>query len=155
MKTDYKPITPRRFFYNGDRNIENGGYFYSIDTLKWGYVEAVQVTPCSDASGPDNQFWIERITINIPTDPDKIESALDTCGYDLTDLNFPDAWHRTHMLIEACVTSGLYDRESIECIQIGKSDPLHGGRGDPIPVDKVLRGNTSLRRYARRLCSTI
>lgn len=147
MKTDYKPIKRRRFFYNGDINIKHGGYFYCIDTLKWDYVDAVRVTPCSDAGGPDNMFWVERLMIHIQRDEARLRSILETSGYEGEEIT--DA-----LLVEAHIADGSHvEVDTSECIRIGPRDPLFNGR-EEFAATHNLRGNTSLRRYARSLCST-
>ena len=134
-----------RMYYNGDVNIEHGGYFYNLENIEWGYAECVRVTPCSDAGAPDNCYWIELLTVNIPDKADKIKSALDSYGYDVEDLKLPDAWHKTHMLIEASIAHGTCDRELLVCVQVGPKSEY----GEPIEADYVLRSNASLRNHAR------
>lgn len=136
-----------KLYYNGDINIEHGGYFYNLDNVKWGYVDVVRVTPCSDVGAPDNQFWVDRLVVNLKTDPVKLQEVLDTCGYTMEEAN-----DNIHMLVDAHVASGAYDQDFSECVQIGaKPDPFHDGRWDNVPVDKVLRGNTSLRNYTMNI----
>lgn len=69
----------KRIFYSGDRNIENGGYFYNLSTWQWDYVEAVRVTPCPDMDGPDNLFYVEKLTLNIRKG-DALKSVLACSG---------------------------------------------------------------------------
>lgn len=51
----------RHWHYNGDVNIEHGGFFYDLSTFEQGYVDVVRVVPCSDAGGPDNYFWLQKL----------------------------------------------------------------------------------------------
>lgn len=143
----------RRFFYNGDINIEHGGYFYALDTWKWGYVDVVRVTPCSDVGGPDNVFWIETLTVNIP-EGEKLKSALETCGWlsgkQGTEYNEMTLAQRRHVIVDACVSYGHYDQHSSEMIRIGPPDPFHRRSNDPEwDAPKKYRANTSLERLAR------
>jgi hypothetical protein len=58
-------IKRKVWHYSGDVDIAYGGMFYSMDDIAQGYANAVRVTPCADAGGPDNMWWVERITINV------------------------------------------------------------------------------------------
>jgi hypothetical protein len=138
-----------RKFYSGDLNIEHGGFFYTLDNFDRGYVDAVRVTPCSDAGGPDNVFWIECLSVLIPeqtppkplpgltqeqtdahhelhgTKPEmgKFEYAMAGIGYDSEDMW--DQWRkftaaqRRHILVYACESYGLYDLHESETVQVG------------------------------------
>ncbi len=152
----YRAIKRPFWHYTGDKSIEHGGTFYNLDNWRWGYVVAWRVTPCTDAGGPDNLFWIEELTVNIDTKGQKLEAALKCCGW-LDDLQSeeykkmtPD--RRRHVIFEAFLSYGAYDIESTETVQIGKRSPFfnYESRGFDMPKDiKQLRGNTSLRNYVR------
>lgn len=146
-----------RLHYSGDRNIEYGGVFYSLKTWKWGYVNAVRVTPCSDAGGPDNCFWVERLTVNIRTMAPELDNILNTCGYSLQgfkDQKLTRAQIR-HLMVDAHIAYGAYDIDSSMTVKHGKdSDPYRrpgwDAEGFKNPdVTLTLRGNASLRRYVR------
>jgi hypothetical protein len=166
----------------------NGGMFYDLSTFDEGYVDAVQVQPCSDAGGPDNCWWIERINVTIyegwepfqgvgatvaerkahrvlhdMPDAERIENALRCCGWEenLADWDKLTRTQRRHVIVDACVSYGHYDPQDLngpgsEMVSIGKPDvqPRHEREGKWVP-DKVLRGNASLRRYAREKCETM
>ena len=133
--------------YFGDVNIEHGGVFYTLKDYRDGYVSAVRVTPCSDAGGPDNCFWVDRLTVNL--DPSERTEAL-AC-INMT----PDVWRklrptqRRHVWIDAALAYGFYDQEYSEMIRIGKPDPFWRDNGDRYEPSKVLRAGSSLERYAR------
>jgi len=137
-----------KLFYSGDINIEYGGVFYSLKDWQWGYVNAVRVTPCSDAGGPDNCFWVDRLTVNI-REGDKLADILRTMGWSADEM--PKGAKRRHMLVDAHVGYGAYDQESSTMVRIGKPDPFYSGREGRFDPDIILRGNTSLRRYVRNI----
>lgn len=124
----------KRVYYSGDVNLEYGGVFYSLANAQYGYASAVRVTPLSDAGGPDNQFWIEPLTINFKRDALQTKSMLACIG--LENEPAPNA----HVLIDAALAYGFYDQEAVETVQIGAASGLPA-------VDTVLRANASLRRY--------
>jgi hypothetical protein len=149
--------------YMGDINLEHGGAFFRLDSRNWdeyGYGEAVRVTPCSDAGGQDNAYWIEDITI-IKPEPKELPGILS--GYSWTidpeDGSIIDcsgriiAKARTAAfrlaIAEACTSYGRYDINRSETIQIGKDSPFYDGR-EPVRPDRILRANTSLERFVRR-----
>jgi hypothetical protein len=135
-------MSKARIFYMGDRNIENGGYFYTLENMKWGYADVVRVTPCSDAGAADNCYWVESLTVNIREKPEELKRVLDTCG--ITEL--PKTAARKHMLIDAHIAYGAYDTNKSEVVQVGAKQSEFG---EPIHANKVIRGNASLYRYAR------
>lgn len=144
----------KRFYYVGDVNIEHGGYFVhqSDDGRRHGYADVVRVTPCSDAGGPNNCFWVETLTVNIrDRRSDDYRRALDCIGCDLSEL--PTRAARRRAVIDAHIAYGFYDITQSECVQIGRVQDEC--REDSVTPDTVLRGNASLERYARRICSEV
>ena len=138
----------QRFFYSGDRSIENGGFFYSLANWHYDYADAVRVTPCSDAGGPTNQFWVETLTANIP-DGNDLQRTLDCIGMD----ELPKGAARRHAIIDALIAYGTYDITSSEVVQIGTKPDEYGSREfDPVHANTVLRANASLERYVRAKC---
>lgn len=133
-----------RLFYSGDVNIENGGYFYSLKNWQFGYVDAVRVTPCSDANAADNCYWVDMVTINL-REGVELERALLCIGQSIADL--PKNACKRHIIIDACLAYGYYDVVPM-VVQIGSKQSEYG---EPIRVEKMLRGNVSLYRYARSL----
>lgn len=128
-----------KIYYSGDINIEHGGVLYTLENMKYGYAEAVRVTPCSDAGMSDNVYWVEQLTINIQTDPAKLESILEPGGYGTETIN-------DHHLVDAHLTWGSYDKDGAKTVQLGKRQ---SGFGEVVRnVDVILRANASLRTYA-------
>ena len=140
-----------RIFYSGDVSIEHGGFFYDLSSWDCGYVSATRVTPCSDAGGPDNQFWVENLTVNL-REGAALDDVLQCCG--MTRETLPKGAARRHAIVECHIAYGAYDVEQNEVVQVGaKPDPISAGRPgfDPVRVNVVLRANASLRKYVRRV----
>jgi hypothetical protein len=129
--------------YCGDINIEHGGYFWREDGAD-DYVLCVRVTPCSDAGGPDNMFWIEHGSIYLPDDAEKRKRALDCCGW------IDDAATTTRaQLVDAFLAYYGSDTDAQTVVRVG---PKQDGRrewNDETQPDKVLRSNASLENYVR------
>lgn len=138
-----------RWVYQGDVNLEQGGVFFRIEPKEFDnhhYCDAVRVTPCSDAGGPDNVWWVEALTIVIPDDQKRLAGILDTCGYTLDGLKEMKPSARRQMIADACIVYGSYDSTDTETVQIG---PDEESRETMEPTDK-LRSNASLDRYVRK-----
>lgn len=131
--------------YNGDVNICEGGYYWREDDAQ-DYVLAVQVTPCSDAGGPANMFWIEAGSIYLG-DIERQNSALDCIGVEpdnATRADYVEAV-KAYYGIEPDCYMGRY------VVQLGKHiEECGSGWGSDISADIVLHGNASLRRYIER-----
>lgn len=134
--------------YSGDVNIEHGGYFYSLKDWRNGFISVVLVTPCSEASGPDNCFWVQRLTVNL--DPERRQSALDCIGVNAEEFGKMARAQRRHVWIDASIAYGHYDQDHSEIIRIGKPDPFYNGREDGFSPSVVLRAGSSLYNYAKR-----
>lgn len=132
----------KRWHYIGDRNLENGGAF--IRAGDWhDYCDAVQVTPCSDAGGPDNWYWIERGSVYLGN-AQHVQSALECC--DVAD-NAPQ-WLQGHAVLQYM---GM-DADSRVIVQIGKvAGDVSPGWDTDTQCDIVLHGNTNLRRYVEAM----
>jgi hypothetical protein len=139
----------RKLFYSGDVNCKYGGFFYCLTNWQYDYADALRIQPCSDAGGPDNLFWLERLTVNIPKDDAKRNAALDCCGSRAEYDKLTEAQKR-HALIDACIAYGYYDVDSTSVIQVGATMEKPRPEFGPITVDVMLRGNASLYLYARR-----
>lgn len=123
--------------YSGDINLEYGGFFWRTDEFCTYYVEAIEVTPCSDAGGPDNKFHITTGTIYMPDDE---PAPLDIIGVDPADATLRDkveAWRAYHGI----------ETDSQTVVRIGKDEESDGWNPEP---DTILRGNASLARYVVR-----
>jgi hypothetical protein len=146
---------PRKHWhYFGDVNIECGGYFYDMSNWKWGYVEAWRVVPCSDAGGPDNEFWIESLTVNIPKAKDAWAALAKVSNEDVDLYRTSSPRMRKHVLVNALICYGSYDMGKSTRIRIGKKQSLPGwscgwGDGD---LHK-LHGRTTLANYIKRVLS--
>ena len=143
-----------QWFYNGDINLQCGGFFYRLGNWQHGYVDCVRVTPCSDAGAQSNAFWIEALTVIIPADDEAIKDVLSICGYHPDELTGVE---RKHRIVDACMAYGRYDPANCfplhhsETVQIGKIDPYFDSRqNDPVIQTVTLRANASLERYVRR-----
>jgi len=141
-------ITPV-FKYFGDIDIQNGGYFFNTSNARYGYVDAYRVTPCSDAGGPDNEFWVEALTVTLPDDAAGIKRVLDGSGWLPDDLPKAKA-ARLAMLTDACIAYGEYDVGTSEHVRIGKQEkcPSMWEASEP---HKILRAGSSLRNYVRNV----
>lgn len=139
-----------RVFYNGDVNPEYGGLFYTLETVKLGYVDIVRITPCSDAGGPDNCFWIDVLNVNIERCQDDIDKATSDCGW-TDEYRSSSKAQKTHMTIVACVAAGFYDCDDCDrtMVRIGKPDEYYNGVGEFNP-DCVFRAGTRIGNLARR-----
>lgn len=167
--------------YLGDINIEHGGMFYNLATFEDGHVECWRLQPCSDAGGPDNVYWIEKLSVIIhePLDnvfagvgdtlaqrsahrelhhlphAERVESALRCVGYDspdmLADWDKRTTAERRHIVVYACVSYGHYDQDSSELISVGRRDSYVTREGSFTPAT-ILRSNVNLRRYVRGRC---
>ena len=138
----------KRYTYRGDGNPECGGYLVNTSGAQWGYAEVTRITPCSDAGGPDNCFWVENLTVNL-REGAALDSVLSTCGQDVESLPKQPA-QRLAVVIDCHVAYGAYDKESGALVRIGKPDPFHrDSEAREWQPEVQLRGNASILRYAR------
>lgn len=145
--------------YNGDVDLTQGGYFASTgpDERRYGYSSVVRVTPCSDAGGPDNCFWIETLTVNLPTTKPEINQVLHHLDLNTDKLAIYTPAARRAILIDACIAYGKYDPDDLfsmglpqrQMVRIGPADPYWSGTDDFTP-DLVLRANWKLRNWVRQ-----
>lgn len=143
-------MTIKRWNYSGDMNICEGGFYWQESGFD-DHVYAVGITPCSDAGGPSNLFWITKGSIYLGDKARQIY-ALDCIGVDpenATRFDYVEA-----MRAYAGIEPDSYGGQSV--VQIGKLDPddwngRYSYRGFALPEpDYILRGNASLRRFIRR-----
>ena len=154
--------------YSGDIKLESGGMFFK--PLQDGMIEAVIVTPVSDAGGPDNKFLIESGSLHAGEEPDAWQESLDVCGYSVTHTPGADGgyWsivdgmgaahsvktrHGMALLADAVRGCKGIDGPMREVVQIGADDPLwgdnRGGAWNPDP-DTTLRGNAKIANYVAK-----
>ena len=130
--------------YFGDVNLEYGGLFWQWDGGP-DYVNAIDVTPCGDAGGPDNLFHIAKGSIYLPLDVDRRNSALNCIGYSARPAPLcvlVDAFHAYHG-----IDGDVYNAETI--VRVGKPEECSASGWAPKP-DVVLRRNASLKKYVER-----
>lgn len=141
-----------RYFYIGDVNIEHGGTFYSFENWKYDFVDFVRCQPCNDAGGPENEWWIEVGTVNLPdADSAHFGQALGCSGCSESDYRILTRSQRRHFLFSACLSYGLYDVTSTRRIRIGKEPESHPRYWDEREPDDIYRGNASLMRIVRKV----
>lgn len=142
--------TAAQWKYTGDVNIEYGGTFYSVSDIQWGYCNAVRVQPLSDAGGPDNQYSIERITINIPETRKSTEECIQEPKLlAIFDSIETPADVRQAILIESALSYGHYEIDSTENIQVGKRCEYTGHKDGHSHIDKFLRESCDLANYVK------
>lgn len=73
-------MTTREWHFSGDVNLAYGGAFIHLDTFRNGYCDAVVVTDLDGACGFVGAVMIEHVTVNGTDDPDRIRSAVKSCG---------------------------------------------------------------------------
>ena len=134
----------KRWHYIGDVNLEHGGAF--IREGDWpDYCDAVQVTPCSDAGGPDNWYWIESGTIYLGN-PQHVQSALECCD---ESADAPQ-WRIGYAVLSYMGMNEYQPGRTIVQIGAKRGDCDSWRWDDEIEPDIVLRSNVSLRRFVRR-----
>jgi hypothetical protein len=138
-----------KWVYRGDINIKYGGVFI-LDEGDEDFVSIVEVTPCSDAGGPNNLFWITKGSLYMPTDENRRKAALETVGWYDED---GTEEHKRMCLIDGFLAYHGIDRDTEVVVQVGKRDPFfdydHGGFSMP-EVDYQLHGNVNLRKWVER-----
>lgn len=153
----------KRWHYFGDVRLTEGGFYWREDGAD-DYVCAVDVTPCSNAGGPSNLFHIEAGSIFLPVnDPDRLNAALDCCGWQLTEsgnllagdgaeiLHGTPTWRA--FVVAACKAYHGIDRDTWNgstVVQIGRDEGCFIREGWSPNPDVILRGNAKLANYVRR-----
>lgn len=58
-----------KWMYDGDMNVENGGSYYNLDSLKWGYVDVISVEPAAwlEAKDTNNIYYVSTKSIAMHT----------------------------------------------------------------------------------------
>ena len=138
-----------KWYYRGDINPEYGGVWYRLDNVQYGFADCVRITPCSDAGLPNNQFWVEILTVSLPDDDKMLRTVLDVCGRTVNDL--PEDDSRWPQIIDACMEYGEYYTNHQVIIQIGsKVCAYYHGREPPLPPDVTLRSDAHIENYVKR-----
>lgn len=135
-----------RWQYEGDIDCRHGGLWWR-DPDAPDYVDAVQVTPCSNGGGPDNLFHIETGIIYLPVESEERAHALAMIGVVPKDATLGDLVHAFNCYYG--IERDAYSK-GVHVVQIGaKPDGGSYAGWHPMP-DTILRGNASLRRFVRR-----
>lgn len=147
----------KRWNYSGDINLTYGGLFWREDGAK-DYVNAIRVTPCSDAGGATNVYIVEQGSVYMPQDVNEIKHAIACCGYKLDKRGalidglgnrligkakralMVDAWHAYHG-----IERDTYNGETV--IRIGSKEDCDGWNPEP---DSIYRAGTRLKNIVRR-----
>ena len=148
----------KRWKYQGDVNLQNGGTFYDFSEWKYGYVPAVEVIDLDSAAGFDGAVLIEPMSINVEHSQEELQRALDVIGAkflpngDIDDngriIKRRTAAHR-FCIAYACQSYGHRDveNEHSEILQLDRDAPM---AKDGWEAHKRLRANASLENYVRR-----
>lgn len=133
----------KRWFYNGDVNIENGGWFYQ-ESGHPDHVYAVEVIDSSSGLHmADNEFLISKGTIFIGDDIAVHKAALACCGH-------ADGEKVTrHELIYAMNAYRGIEDVDYSYVRVGKVDKYSRYQLDDDKIDYQLRGNASLRKFVK------
>lgn len=144
-------MSNRKWHYSGDINIEHGGVFYTLENLKYGFFDAVSVQPCSDAGAQGNAWWITCGSVYVPTDNDKMLSALAS----VLDSNKRESeslhWLLTdecyaHILFQACFSYSGIEKDFDEVVQIGPKEDCR----DYVEPTIQLKAGASLKHYVTK-----
>lgn len=138
--------------YQGDVSLRHGGYYFSVgkEETKYGYSSVVRVTPCSDAGGPDNLFWVETLLVNIPSVEERAKNKmLDYVDMNEEKLKSMTPAQRFAELVYACMVYGCYGQDSNKTVQIGPKDEFYNGTSQ-IKPDVKLRYGSSLRNWVKK-----
>ena len=139
--------------YHGDLNPEHGGYFYTLKDGANGFAAVVRITPCSDAGLAENEFWIERLTVNFPDNESEETEVLSVIGVTLAEVETKrdtDEYYST--IINACLAYGKYDKaEPDEVVRIGKRDEFARECMKDSDITVRLPHNALIGNYARKI----
>lgn len=142
-----------KWHYSGEVSLENGGYFYDKSNIQYGYVDVVRVQPCSDAGGPDNEWWVEQLTVNLPETDKALGIILRVCGWTVDEVSGKTKPEREAMVIDACIAYGAYDIDRSAVYRIGPKQDGKPFRWDGHNENSVtqFRGNASLRIQVKKV----
>lgn len=135
----------------GDRDYEAGGAWIR-PVPEHGYADAVRITPCSDAGGPDNLFWVEVLTIFGMDEAEKREKVIKSVGWEIPDNHY--AWANEFMQCGYADPGNCYPSSSSETVQVGKKrDTYCRDMMDEVKTTVTLRSDACIGRYARKLAA--
>lgn len=142
-----------RWTYLGDVDPQNGGMLIRV-CPEHGYADVARITPCADAGGPSNMFWIEALTVVGLDNPLRRENAARACSWNVSPT--PRTMREWVKLAEMFVSYGYYDpanchpKRHTETVQVGPDDPFYDfARGERIAATVRLRSNANIMRYLR------
>jgi hypothetical protein len=149
------------WYYGGDGFVDAGGKWISLDGFKYDYATVVRVTPCEDAGGPENEYWIDQLCVNIPEEGgEKWNAMVRSCNaeemLDNTEEPCLDDEDRQLIIVECCVMYGYYDTEWTRLLRIGKEESCrsHEYRNADAAPDIQVRGSSchdvTIRRLVKR-----
>jgi hypothetical protein len=139
--------------YTGDVSPENGGFFYSLANAENGYISAVRIVPCSDVGNADNEFWIERLTVNFPENNADTAQVLAVCGLTMADLEECVRGSEKYwdMLVYSCIAYGRYEQDETDTVRIGKRDECARKCLADADITVRLPHNALIGNYAKKI----
>ena len=131
--------------YNGDMNLECGGYFWQRELSDNDYVNVVEIVPDSYLGGADNVFHIFVGSLYLDVSEEKRKAALECIGYIGTPEDLTVA-----ILVDALMAYSGIETDYKDSIRIGPIDPLT--KNATMPEDEIhqIRGNYKLKNYVKR-----
>lgn len=130
----------KTWYYQGDVNLENGGTFYCLDEVRWGYAEAVSVMCCKEGGAQSNCWWISENVINMDCSTATIGNILKWAGVESEN---PTVLEKVIAMHEY----GRYEQQTGVVVQIGPED---FDCRDPVTPDVKLRAGVDLEKWVRR-----
>lgn len=130
--------------YQGDMNLECGGFFWRQENPNDDFVEIVEVVPDSDHGGADNVFHIAIGSVYLGVSDEKKKAALDCLGWLPPVSEAP-----LSVLVDALrAYSGMEVDDCIH-VRIGQIDPMT--QDATMPEDQIhqIRGNWKLKSYVK------
>lgn len=144
-------MSTHRWKYFGDIDERCGGMW--VRPTDDGCADVIRITPCADAGGPENLYWVEILTVYGLDEEDKRRDVENSVGWNMENAS-------THKWAEAFVIYGYYDpancypSASSEIVQVGKTrDEYCRDKMEHEKTTVLLHGNASIKRYARRLAA--
>lgn len=125
--------------YNGDVNVEHGGYWWRQERPDDDYAEVVDVIPESDMGGPDNVFIITAGVVYLGNE-NALESALKYYGYNGDTPSLSEK-------VGAMMSYAGMDTDYTDVIRIGEPDPY---ARDSNYEPEQIHGNWKMKNYIKR-----
>ena len=134
-----------KWHYSGDVDLRQGGMFIDISEWHWGFASVVRVEDWESATGFTGTVLIERLTVNVSHNTQRIKDAFRFTGR----IEQIGQWKigKTAMrieIVESLVSSGFYDREEdglvVQCDRDGPMEMVAGRSYDLSKADLRIRG---------------